>query len=171
MRKWFISLGLFFCFLTTLPLSAAAYAQLSSLQTQFPSATGKTLIKIENINEIQNIELASTKDKVVIKEKGVYLVIISAQVGTVDPDVRGFLDAWFVKNGKMVPDTTQRLSIDNPNQVNILMSQLVLTLVPGDTFGVGFSANTPSLGCIFQKPDNEPACASFVMTIFKLAEL
>jgi hypothetical protein len=159
-------MGLFF--VASSSLYSGAYGQFSSLESQFPSPTGKKLIKIETLNYLNNLELAPTKDKVIIKEKGVYLILASFQVGSLTGETSGYLDFWFVKNGKQVPNSGNRITSHSSGEVNGFLLQIIEPMEPGDTIGMGFFASSPSLGILFFNPDNEPAMTSAMVSVVKL---
>ncbi len=151
-------------------LNATSYGQLSSLTTQAPTSAGTNLVKMEMIDEILNLEVGPKKDKVIIKEDGVYLIIASGQVGAITSEASGYMDLWFIKNGKSIPNSGCRMSISDSTQIGVVVSQAALTLKAGDTISAGYSSSGPSLGFIFIQPDNEPAITSFLFSIIKISE-
>ncbi len=109
-------------------LNATSYGQLSSLTTQAPTSAGTNLVKMEMIDEILNLEVGPKKDKVIIKEDGVYLIIASGQVGAITSEASGYMDLWFIKNGKSIPNSGCRMSISDSTQSGVVVSQAALTL-------------------------------------------
>lgn len=145
-----------------------AYAQLSSLITQTPTSGAGSLVKMEKIDALKNFELSPAKDKLIIKQPGVYLAIASGQVAATNAGARGYVDCWFTKNDQPLANSTVRLSVDTPTSTGLLISQFIIELAVGDTLGIVFTASGPSLGFVFIKPDNEPGIPSFIFSITKL---
>lgn len=159
-------------FLFPLAVSAqdtvTAYAQLSSIKSQIPSSPRPMPLVMDSVDVLHNFELNSKRDKLTAKVGGVYFVIASGQCGSVNKTDTGYLDLWFVKNSEPVPNSNSRMSIDNPISISILVTQFIVSLVPGDTISSNFSASGPAVGFIFSQPDNEPANTSFLFSIFKI---
>ncbi len=106
-----------------------------------------------------------------MKQAGVYFISSSGQVGAVAPGGKGYVDMWFEKNGKPVANSTARMTLSSSTDTAPLTDEIVLTLEAGDTIATAYSASGPSLGFIFLQPDNEPACASFLLSIFMINNL
>jgi len=148
--------------------AAPAYAQLSSLVTQLPAAKGTSTIKMDSVDEIKNMEVSPDKDKVIIKDTGVYFVLTAAQIGATSPGAKGWVDVWLIKNGAGIANSNTRMSIDQSTTTDVLVSQAVLSLKAGDTIATGYSASGPSLGILLTQPDNEPAIPSVIFSILKI---
>jgi hypothetical protein len=148
--------------------AAPAYAQLSSLTSQVPPISGNALIRFDSVDVIFNMDVTSDKQSVVIKEEGFYFVLSGAQVGSIDQTRTGYIDVWLVVNKKAVPNTGNRMTIDQPTSIGLLTTQAILPLKAGDRLGTGYSASGPSLGVIFLQPDNEPAITSLIFSVFKM---
>lgn len=149
---------------------ATSYGSLSSIVTQTPSTPGTNLVIMDQADEMLNLELSPKKDKVIIKEDGVYLIIANGQIGSLSTGAIGYMDLWFLKNDKPIPNSGNRVSISDSTQVAMLVAQLAISLKAGDTISTGFSASGPSLGLIFIQPDNEPAMTSYDITVLKISE-
>lgn len=148
-----------------------AYAEFSSTTSQIPIKGGRNLIILENTDAAKNIDIAPTRDKIIIKEDGVYLFIFSAQIGAINKDSTGYIDVWLEKNGKQIHDSNTRSTIDQFDSVGVLVSQAVEFCKAGDEISSTFSASGPSLGLLFIQPENEPSCISFAFTILKIDDL
>lgn len=171
-----------FCvrFLTVVSLSvcllsgnawAAVYAQLSSSQDQIVNSTRPRLVTVETIDRVGNIELASTKDKVVVKTSGTYFIMAVAQVGgdkNVKGNASGYVDLWLMRNNASLPNSNARHELTNVQATATLVSQSIVQLNAGDTIGIGFSA-IPSFGLIALPAANgEPAIPSMIFSIFMI---
>jgi hypothetical protein len=146
--------------------ASITYGQFSSLTTQIPN--GPSLIKVEVTDEIKNLSISNGKDKLIIKEDGVYFVLVTAQVGAIKELTKGYLDLWFVKNDVALSNTNCRLSIKEWTDTAVLMTQVSEKFQAGDTLSVRFSSSSPELGIICIKPENEPIIPSVILSIFKL---
>ncbi len=145
-----------------------AFAQLSSISTQIPPTNQSASLFAETVDMIQNFDLNAKKDKLTAKVEGVYFIIASGQCASLNKASTGYLDIWFVKNSKPIPNSNCRLSVDRPISTTVLITQFLVSLSPGDTIGTDFSASAPNLGFMFTQPDNEPANTSFFFSIFKV---
>lgn len=148
--------------------AAVAYAQLSSLQHQIPPSSNSMPIIMEIVHEMKNFELGPKKDRLIVKEDGIYFFIASGQIGAVRPDATGNIDLWFVKNGIWIPDSACRESLDKGNSAGLAISQFVTHLFAGDTISTHFATSRASLGLVPIEPKDEPMIASFLFSIFKL---
>jgi hypothetical protein len=151
--------------LITQSLMASPAGQLSSLTTQSPTSAGTNLVKMDIVDELVEMGISPDKTKIIIKEDGIYLFIASGQVGATASGASGYMDLWFIKNGKPVPNSNCRQMIPDSTWTGTVSTQVALTLKAGDTVSLGYSASAPSLGFIFTQPDNEPAIPSFLLAI------
>ncbi|HEY5743357.1 MAG TPA: hypothetical protein VIS99_12540 [Terrimicrobiaceae bacterium] len=145
-----------------------AYAQLSSLVIQTPAAKGRSIIKMDSVDAMRNMEMSADKTKVVIKDSGVYLIMAAAQVGATSPGARGYVDIWLIKNDTNVSNSNTRMSVDTSASTGVLVCQSVLSLKAGDMIATGFSASGPELGIVLLQPDKEPAIPSIIFSILKI---
>ncbi len=150
-------------------LSAApTYAQLSSLVTQVPPSGGFATVRLDKIDAMKNMELSENKEKLIIKEDGVYFFLAAGQMGSTSKAATGYIDFWFVRNGKQEANSGVRMTIDPSNTTGVLVSQTVLEMKAGDELSIGYSSSGPSMGFIFINPDNEPAIPSMIFTALKI---
>lgn len=151
-----------------LPVDAVTYITLDSLVTQVPFSGGVSHVKMDSLGESNNIDLSPSKDKVIVKERGVYVITAEGQIGSLVPGVQGYMDIWLVKNGIAITNSNNRTSISRDAPIGLLTTSSILTLSPGDTIATAYTASGPSLGFIFLQPDNEPAATSFSFQMYKL---
>lgn len=172
LRSLIFRLGLPLVFLTQIEtVNAAAYGQFSSLTTQVPTSSKTNIVKMDQTDEILNLDISPKKDQIIIKEDGIYQIIASGQVGATSSDGAGYMDIWFIKNGKAITNSGCRMTISDASQTGVLISQTSLSLKAGDTISTGYSASAASLGFIFLQPDNEPAIPSYLCSITKISDL
>ena len=130
-------------------LAASAFGQFSSLVTQVPSASGASLVKMDSVENLQNLEISKNKDKIIIKEAGYYFVIATGQIGGVSVGAKGYMDIWFVKNDVAIPNSNNRMTITDYRTIGVLRSQFIIKLAAGDTFSTSYSASAPSFWVLF----------------------
>jgi hypothetical protein len=167
-RSFFLSLLCCCCCFCSRSDAAPAYAQLSSLTTQVPTSGIPTNVRLDSIDALKNLELDATKEKIVIKESGIYLLLAAGQIGSTNQVTAGYVDFWYLKNGKSVPNSNGRMSVDPANATGVLMLQSVMELHAGDTLSIAYISSGASIGFVFTRPDNEPAIPSMVWTILKI---
>ncbi len=148
-----------------------AYLRATSLTTQLPEGTGRTLVKMDSVDEIKNAELTNNRERVTVKEPGIYFITSSGQVGAISPGAKGYIDMWFEKNGKPVVNSTSRMTLTTSTDTAPMTNAIVIALNAGDTIATAYAASGPSLGFVFLQPANEPACASFLFSLFKINNL
>lgn len=146
----------------------ATHAQVYSLITQTPVSGTGTLVRMETVQSIQNMELSPSKELLIIKEAGTYQVFITTPIGATAPGAKGYVDFWAVRNGKPMPNTNNRQSVFQSNFVETIRSGFIASFSPEDTLGIMLSASGPSLGLIYLKPHGEPAIPSMNLAIIKL---
>lgn len=151
--------------------ASSAYGSFSSLTTQLPQNSGFSLVKMDVVESAKNLELSPQKDRIVVKEPGLYFIIVSGQLGATQRGAKGYLDLWFEKNGKPVINSNIRQSIDATSLTTPITFQIMIDLAAGDTIATAFSASAASIGFLFFKPDTEPAVTSFYASIFKIDNL
>lgn len=160
-----------FFFSSLISLNAATtYGQFSSLFTQMPG-TKSSIVKFDSIDVIKNLVVSPSKDKIIIKEDGVYFLIASGQVGALTDPANGYMDLWVVRNDRPVANSNARMSIRDASETGALITEVIVELKTGDTVSFGFSASNPNLGFIYSEPANEPAVVSFYVSIFKMESI
>ena len=168
LRSFFFSFLCCCCCFCSRSEGAPAYAQLSSLTTQIPASGMPSHFRLDTTDAIKNIELDSAKEKIIIKEAGIYFFLAAGQIGSTNAASPGYLDFWFTKNSKPIANSTVRMSVDPSNTTGVLISQSVMELQAGDTLSIAYTSSGPSIGFIFTRPDNEPAIPSLILTILKI---
>lgn len=166
--RMLLSCVLFYILASGSQLHAVAHAQIYSLVTQIPYSKTGSLVKMNLIDSMEGFELSPTKDFLIAKTDGLYFLMFTGQIGSETPGSEGYVDCWFVKNGKPLPNTTKRQTVNTSNFAGLMNTGLIIALAVGDTFGIMFSASGPSLGLIHIKPSVAPGITSVNFTIFKI---
>jgi hypothetical protein len=164
---WASSLALFMSSMDI--LEGTAYAQFSSIQTQSPTSYKGGIIKLDQVDLIENVGIDPTRTKIIIKEAGTYFFGTSALLGATSAGGKGYMDIWFIKNGASVANSNRRVAIPHYTAIAAVDAQIVMNLAQGDEISLGFSSSSPSLGFIFVQPENEPAMTSIMLAMFNLS--
>ena len=149
-------------------LGAAVFGEFSSAMTQLPVSGSSALVKMDSMDAGSGLSLSPSKDGVMIKEDGIYNVMMIAETGAATRGAEGYMDAWLVRNGKAVPNSNNRIGISRFTQINLFTTRLMIALKAGDMLSAGYSASGPGLGFIYLHLDNEPAIPSFRFSIYKV---
>lgn len=152
-----------------IPVPDGAFAQLYSVATQMPRSGAGSPVRMEVVQLLHNFELAPTKDLLTAQKSGLYYLVLTVQIGTRPPGTNGYIDCWFVKNGKPIRDSNNRQSLESVNFTGLMNTAFILRLEAGDTLGIVLSASGPSLGLLPNRVLNEPAMSSVDFLIYKIA--
>lgn len=156
-----------FAFAENVEKNQGVYAQLSSMEDQFPKGT--QLITLEKIDKLEGIE--QQQARVIIKEPGTYFVMAAGQAGTdkKEPIAQGFVDFWLIKNGQDIPNSGVRQYLETIDSTSVIVSQNILVLKKGDILSFGYSSSKPSLGFISIASNNtQPSIPSMIVSIYKI---
>jgi hypothetical protein len=135
-----------------------AFAQLSSAVDQQPG----NLVQFATKDSLQG--LSSTANSVNILQKGSYLIIASPQVTATGDG--SCLDAWIVVNQVAVKNSGVRICQAKAGDTNVVVSQVMMNLKPGDKVQVQTSGKNAKLDAIEAK--GEPLIPSIIFTVFGL---
>ena len=156
-----------FCLLWHLRVEAeTAYAQLSSFATQMPEPGGFSLAKMEAVDLIKEIDVSEKKDAIVIRKNGLYLLSFSGQLGSMVKGTEGYMDVWFVKNGKPIVNSNNRMYLSRLIPVTLLTTTALSELSPGDTLSIAYSASGPEIGLLYLPADKGPPIVSTIFSAF-----
>lgn len=137
---------------------AITSAQLSSAIDQKP---GK-LVDFEMRDNVNGIDVA--RNSVVVKKPGSYLVMAAPQITATKNG--GCLDLWLMLNGKDIPNSSIRSCQTTAGNTDVLMSQTIIKLKPGDRIQVMTNGDGAILDAI--KPTQGPLIPSVIFTIVGL---
>lgn len=137
---------------------AITSAQLSSAQKQKP---GK-LVEFELQDNVNGI--AVSRNAVTVRKPGSYLVMAAPQITATKNG--GCLDLWLMLNGKDIPNSAIRSCQTTAGNTDVLMSQTIIKLKPGDRIQVMTSGDGAILDAV--KPSKGPLIPSIIFTIIGL---
>lgn len=140
-----------------------AFAHLSSFTSQVATPDNNKIVTMESIDELSGLKVEENK-KVIVKESGLYFVIVSGRVGTEGISLVGNIDLFLMKNGQPIPHSyTNYQSLSRITTSN-LVSHVVLPLKKGDYISVGISSDSTNLGLIaFSTPHKKIPSLIFSM--------
>jgi hypothetical protein len=145
-----------------------AYVQVSSYVTQIPTSSKGSIIQFETPHFIKNFNLSEDRQTIKIDQAGVYFISLIFNAGSVNAGSSGYIDCWFVKNGKALPGSNTRASVDHSTSVPAVSIQFLDKFEAGDTLNVVFATSGPGIGIISIKPDLEPMISSVSFCVHKI---
>lgn len=145
-----------------------AYVQVSSYVTQIPTSGKGSFFEFESTNLIKNFNLSEDRQTIKMEQSGVYFISIIFNAGSVNAGTSGYIDCWFVKNGKVLPGSNTRASVDRSTSVPAVSIQFLDKFEAGDTLGAVFATSGPGIGVISIKPDVEPMISSVSLSAHKI---
>ena len=137
---------------------AITSAQLSSAQKQKP---GK-LVEFELQDNVNGI--AVSRNTVTIQKPGSYLLMAAPQITATKNG--GCLDLWLVLNGKDIPNSSIRSCQSTAGNTDVLMSQTIIKLKPGDRIQVMTNGDGAVLDAV--RPSKGPLIPSIIFTVVGL---
>jgi hypothetical protein len=157
------------CLFKVEPLLAdSAYAQLSSYVTQMPKPGGFSLAKMEVADTIKNIELNDEKNAIIIKKDGLYMLTFTGQLGSTVKGTEGYMDTWYIKNGKPAVNSNNRMYLSPLIPVTLMIATDLEMLKTGDTISIGFSTSGPNIGFLYLPGDKGPPIVSTMLSVFMI---
>jgi hypothetical protein len=149
---------------TAFQVDGAAYAQLSSVETQPATATPK-MISMPNTDGAKGI--TNTKGTVAFTEAGTYFVIAAAQVGATAQGGKGSVRLWCAVGGKDVDNSNTEQSIENGSTA-VLVCQGIVEAKAGDKLELMQACTGTNVGMVASTPKGEPAIPSMIFTAFRV---
>lgn len=137
---------------------AITSAQLSSAKDQPPGKTVQFELK-ENVNGVD-----VSNDTVIIKKPGNYLLMVAPQITATQNG--GCLDLWLMLNGKNIPNSGIRSCQTTAGNTDVLMSQTIMKLKPGDRIQVMTNGKGGILDAV--QPEKGPLIPSIIFTVLGL---
>lgn len=147
-------------------LADSAYAQLTSLMTQMPKAGGFTLAKMEVADLLKDIDINQAKDTLTIKKDGFYSMTFTGQLGSLVPGTQGYMDMWFIRNGKPIVNSNNRMYLSKYIPITLMIATDLEQLKAGDTISIAFSSSGPDIGLLYLPGNNGPPIVSTMLSMF-----
>ena len=145
--------------------SSGHFAQLSSSVTQNPGIASK-LVKFENVDQLDGLKVDSAREKITVKESGLYFIMANGRVGTSVVSIRGRAEIYLLRNGTQIPRTGASYISPGKIMTTNVISQTVLFLKKGDHISVGITSDSPIIGLI--PSSGTQAIPSITFTMYKI---
>jgi len=153
-------------------LEPKAFGQFSSSITQRPTALGPVKIVLDTHQDKSGEELAIdfAKEGIAINRTGTYLVIVGPQISKLAGNKPRWIDFWIRVNNVDVPNSNVRAVLKDPDQKDVIITQVVTYLKQGDVLNIMMSVEVADegLGIETIKPAGEPLIPSVILTILQL---
>ena len=145
-----------------------AFGQFSSNKTQRPNTGEPVKLELNWLTLVQIIDFE--KGDIVIKQPGIYLLIVCPQIGKVSGTTPRWLDFWVRVNNIDVSNSNIRAVVTDPQEKTGVTLNVVLSLNSGDTLNIMMSTETmdEGLGIETITPKGEPIIPSIIVTIVQL---
>jgi hypothetical protein len=145
-----------------------AFGQFSSNKTQRPNTLEPVKLELNWLTLVQTIDFK--KGDIVIKQRGIYLLIACPQIGKVSGNTPRWLDFWVRVNNIDVSNSNIRAVVTDPQEKTVVTLNVVLPLNSGDTLNIMMSTETmdEGLGVETITPIGEPIIPSIIVTIVQL---
>lgn len=110
------------------------------------------------------------KGDIVIKQRGIYLLIACPQIGKVSGTTPRWLDFWVRVNNIDVSNSNIRTVVMDPQEKTVVPLNVVLPLDSDDTLNIMMATETmdEGLGVEAIAPIGEPTIPSIILTIVQL---
>lgn len=158
----------YFLYLSFTNSLLAAYANMSCLRTIAPTSAQGSVITFDTLDQINGFDVSQKKDRIIIKEDGIYFFTVTAQVGTIAREASGYIDIWFSVNGKPIANSGSRGTVRNSVETYPCVTSTIIALKAGDAIESYFAASGPQLGLLFLQRDIGSAIPSYNLEIFTI---
>jgi len=110
------------------------------------------------------------KGDVTIKQTGMYLVIAGLQVTKLVGNTARWIDFWIRINDVDVRNSNVRITLRDPNQKDVIMTQTVVRIKKDDKLNIMMAVEVADegLGIEAIRPEREPLIPSIILTILQL---
>lgn len=152
----------------------AAYAQLSSSQTQRPASTSPVVVTFDLRDGLVGIgHSTDAPGDIKILEDGVYFIMAAGQIGRESGALIRFVDLWLRQDGKDMPNSNVRGATPSKlffDDTYVLVTQAVAPFRDGSVINVmmSVSADVGGLGLTATSPKDEPMIPSVIFSMFKV---
>lgn len=112
---------------------SVVYAQLSSYQSQQPGMQQK-VVRFEGDCDFNGLTFDS--DSIIVKESGIYFILVKGVVGTTGVGLSGDVDIWLNRNNNMISSSKTIQTVADNQSLNNIVSQIVIFLEKNDKINV-----------------------------------
>ncbi len=133
----------------------------------------RNLLSGAKLGQLVHFGIDLNKGDIVIKQRGIYLLIVCPQIGKVSGTTPRWLDFWVRVNNIDVSNSNIRTVLMDPQEKTVVPLNVVLPLDSDDTLNIMMATETmdEGLGVEAITPIGEPTIASIILTIVHWIEL
>jgi hypothetical protein len=146
-----------------------AFGQFSSNKTQRPITSEPVKLELNSVSFV-HFGIDFNKGDIVIKQRGIYLLIACPQIGKVSGTTPRWLDFWVRVNNIDVSNSNIRTVVMDPQEKTVVPLNVVLPLDSDDILNIMMATETKDegLGVEAIAPIGEPTIPSIILTIVQL---
>ena len=146
-----------------------AFAQFSSNKTQRPITSEPVKLELNSVSFV-HFGIDFNKGDIVIKQRGIYLLIACPQIGKVSGTTPRWLDFWVRVNNIDISNSNIRTVVMDPQEKTVVPLNVVLPLDSDDILNIMMATETKDegLGIEAIAPIGEPTIPSIILTIVQL---
>jgi len=146
-----------------------AFGQFSSNKTQRPITSEPVKLELNSVSFV-HFGIDFNKGDIVIKQRGIYLLIACPQIGKVSGTTPRWLDFWVRVNNIDVSNSNIRTVVMDPKEKTVVPLNVVLPLDNDDTLKIMMATETmgEGLGVEAIAPIGEPTIPSIILTMVQL---
>jgi hypothetical protein len=146
-----------------------AFGQFSSNKTQRPITSEPVKLELNSVSFV-HFGIDFNKGDIVIKQRGIYLLIACPQIGKVSGTTPRWLDFWVRVNNIDISNSSIRTVVMDPREKTVVPLNVVLPLDSDDTLNIMIATETvdEGLGVEAIAPIGEPTIPSIILTIVQL---
>lgn len=126
------------------------------------------VVLIDRNDGSSNVELDTSTGIITVNNKADYLVVAAPQVGRSNPgDVANFR-CWIRVNGVNVDDSNVLLNLESVNTKDVIVCQVLVSLVEGDTVEVIMATDNVAAGVgieALQPTPDEPMVPAIIFSL------
>src|SRR5215469_3200361 len=145
-----------------------AFGQFSSNKTQRPITSEPVKLELNSVSFV-HFGIDFNRD-IVIKQRGIYLLVACPQIGKVSGPTPRWLDFWVRVNNIDVSNSNIRTVVMDPQEKTVVPLNVVLPLDNDDTLNIMMATETSDegLGVEAIAPIGEPTIPSIILTMVQL---
>ncbi|HXX98439.1 MAG TPA: hypothetical protein VEL11_15130 [Candidatus Bathyarchaeia archaeon] len=146
-----------------------AFGQFSSNKTQRPNTSEPVKLELNSVSFV-HFGIDFNKGDIVIKQRGIYLLIACPQIGKVRGITPRWFDFWVRVNNIDVSNSNIRTVVTDAQEKTVVPLNVVLPLDNDDTLNIMMATETmdEGLGVEAIAPIGEPTIPSIILTIVQL---
>ena len=155
---------------TSLTTTKQPYIHLSDSTTQAPGTTSPVLVTFNTMDEQEIFSFSPTSGTITVPTSGAYVIMAAGQVGEAS-NANVNVDMWFRKNSTDMANSNVRNFVTETADTKVLVSQMIMRFVAGDTINVYISVSlaTAGAGLRVTNPTGEPRVPSIMFTMYKIS--